>query len=40
MCRVLNVTAEQLESISYRPGLGVAGVPGERLVVPSASVLS
>ena len=38
-CRVLNVTAEQLVSISYRPGRGVAGASGEPLMAPSASVL-
>jgi hypothetical protein len=37
-CRVLNVTAEQLVSISYRPGRGVACAAAE--LVASAPVSS
>ena len=39
-CRVLNVTAEQVVSISYRPGSGITRVPGGRAVAPSASISS
>jgi hypothetical protein len=39
-CRVLNVTADVLLSISYRPGWGVACAPGELLVALAASASS
>jgi hypothetical protein len=39
-CRVLNVTAEKLVSISYRPGRGIARASGELLAAPSAPALS
>ena len=39
-CRVLNVTAEPLVSISYRPGRGVTCVSGVPIMAPAAPVLA
>ena len=39
-CRVLNVTADVLLSISYRPGWGVTCATGELLVALAASASS